>query len=141
MPTDLAVYILDIIGPDYHGVLHQVCRRFYVLAKDIRMSLGYTYMFKCRQKRSSGGTEVGSLKRLSLGYTYMAKHGLLEIIKWARNNGFPWNTHTCAYAANSGQLEVQWDGLRQQDHVAYNSAFSLATQTLLATKYRKTILY
>eukprot|EP00951_Prasinocladus_malaysianus_P022515 scaffold188889_cov44-Prasinocladus_malaysianus.AAC.1 len=38
-----------------------------------------------------------------------AESGHLEVLKWARENGCPWNEHTCAYAAWGGHLEVlQW---------------------------------
>jgi hypothetical protein len=31
------------------------------------------------------------------------------LMQWARANGCPWNSLTCAYAARGGQLEVlQW---------------------------------
>ena len=36
-----------------------------------------------------------------------AKHGQLEILKWARANGCPWgNEKTCAFAAKGGHLAV-----------------------------------
>jgi hypothetical protein len=28
------------------------------------------------------------------------------VLKWARENGCPWNEDTCAYAAKGGHLEV-----------------------------------
>ncbi len=35
--------------------------------------------------------------------------GHLEVLKWARNQGCPWNARTCANAAEKGHLEVlQW---------------------------------
>jgi hypothetical protein len=33
-------------------------------------------------------------------------NGHLEILKWARDNGCPWNELTCSYAAEHGHLEV-----------------------------------
>jgi len=35
-----------------------------------------------------------------------AKGGHLEVLKWARENGCPWDEWTCAYAAEGGHLEV-----------------------------------
>jgi len=32
--------------------------------------------------------------------------GHLEVLKWARENGCPWDEETCAYAAKGGHLEV-----------------------------------
>jgi hypothetical protein len=40
---------------------------------------------------------------------YAARNGYLEVLKWARANGCPWNEDTCAQAAWGGHLEVlQW---------------------------------
>ena len=35
-----------------------------------------------------------------------AKYGHLEVLKWARENGCPWDEVTCAYAAKGGHLDV-----------------------------------
>ena len=35
-----------------------------------------------------------------------AKGGHLEVLKWARENGCPWDVGTCACAAEGGHLEV-----------------------------------
>jgi hypothetical protein len=32
--------------------------------------------------------------------------GHLEVLKWARENGCPWDELTCAWAAKSGHIEV-----------------------------------
>ena len=38
-----------------------------------------------------------------------AADGYLNLIKWARTNGCPWDARTCAGAAGGGHLEVlQW---------------------------------
>ncbi|SPN79848.1 Ankyrin repeat-containing protein [Brazilian cedratvirus IHUMI] len=37
---------------------------------------------------------------------WAAGRGLLEVLKWARANGFPWNVEVCNQAASSGHLEV-----------------------------------
>ena len=37
---------------------------------------------------------------------YAARGGFLEILKWARLNGYNWDYLTCAYAARNGHLEV-----------------------------------
>ena len=36
----------------------------------------------------------------------IALRGDLEILKWARANGYPWNEWTCSYAAEGGYLEI-----------------------------------
>ena len=37
------------------------------------------------------------------------KGGHLEVLKWLRANGCPWDKWTCAWAAGGGHLEVlQW---------------------------------
>jgi hypothetical protein len=35
-----------------------------------------------------------------------ASGGHLVTLKWARENGCPWNEQTCAYAAEGGHLEM-----------------------------------
>jgi hypothetical protein len=38
-----------------------------------------------------------------------ASRGHLPIVQWCRANGCPWNTWTCAGAAQSGRLDIlQW---------------------------------
>ncbi|CAB9521857.1 ankyrin repeat protein [Seminavis robusta] len=37
---------------------------------------------------------------------FAAGHGQLEILKWARENGCPWNEDTCEMASSGGYLEV-----------------------------------
>ena len=40
---------------------------------------------------------------------WAAGAGQLEILKWLRENDFPWDEETCAAAALNGHLEVmQW---------------------------------
>ena len=41
--------------------------------------------------------------------TYAARDGHLEVLRWARRNGCPWDWRTCSAAATGGHLEVlQW---------------------------------
>jgi hypothetical protein len=35
-----------------------------------------------------------------------AKGGHLEVLQWAHENGCPWDEKTCRYAAEGGHLEV-----------------------------------
>ena len=50
------------------------------------------------------------LKRVIIKNEYTcknaAKNGHLEVLKWARENGCPWDWRTCTYAALNGHLEV-----------------------------------
>ena len=40
---------------------------------------------------------------------WAAMNGHLEVLKWARENGCPWDETTCQYAAENGHLEVlEW---------------------------------
>jgi hypothetical protein len=38
--------------------------------------------------------------------TYAAQNGHLEVLKWLRENNCPWNEYTCANAACNGYLEI-----------------------------------
>ena len=37
-----------------------------------------------------------------------AQYGWLDLLKWARKNGFPWNSLTCSCAARNGHLEITY---------------------------------
>ena len=37
---------------------------------------------------------------------YAAENGHFEILKWAREQGCPWNEWTCAYAAENGHFKI-----------------------------------
>jgi hypothetical protein len=42
-------------------------------------------------------------------FSYAAEGGHLEVLKWAHENGCPWDARTCWAAAKAGHLEVlQW---------------------------------
>jgi len=52
---------------------------------------------------------VGARERLPVGRltcSWAAEGGHLEVLKWARENGCPWNERTCSCAAKGGHLEV-----------------------------------
>ncbi|KAL6053844.1 Ankyrin repeat-containing domain [Balamuthia mandrillaris] len=67
---------------------------------------------RCGGRRPFRGPEVGEGERMPLGFTDMhrgCKGGHLEVLKWARERGCPWDTWTCIRAAEGGHLEVlQW---------------------------------
>src|SRR6185369_5548540 len=45
-----------------------------------------------------------------------ALNGHLEVLKWARQNGCEWNSIVCSYAAENGHLEVlKWAKLKGCD--------------------------
>ena len=62
-------------------------------------NLGYLSLLKDRHTR-------GVLKSKRYLCEAAAKGGHLEVLKWARENGCPWDENTCAYAALGGHLEV-----------------------------------
>jgi len=42
--------------------------------------------------------------------TKAAMHGHLELLKWAREQGCNWNENTCSFAASGGHLKVlKWE--------------------------------
>ena len=51
----------------------------------------------------------GLEKMVFLGMNYLALNAAyshLEILKWARENGCPWNGDVCANAAREGRLDI-----------------------------------
>ena len=90
LPTDLIRLILSYIAhfPLSYIPARFVCRRF----RDLVPSLSHETRQQARDFCNLAALE-----------------GDLNLIKWARTNGCPWNTHTCAYAARYDHLEVlQW---------------------------------
>ena len=61
--------------------------------------LGYLSLLKDRHTRGVLGS-----KEFLCGVA--ARGGHLEVLKWARANGCPWDGRTCAFAAEGGHLEV-----------------------------------
>ena len=67
-------------------------------------------------ERGEGGTSgcahVRARKRMSLGredVRVRGDEGHLEVLKYARENGCPWDETTCAAAAKNGHLEtLKW---------------------------------
>src|SRR5271156_2108265 len=68
-----------------------------------------TVRFVCRRFRDVVLPSPESRKRAHDVCELAARDGYLNLIKWARANGCPWNESTCGYAAWAGHLEVlQW---------------------------------
>ena len=63
------------------------------------MHLGYFYVLKDRHLR-------GLLENDNYLCPAAAKGGHLEVLKWLRENGCPWDEETCRYAAYGGHFEV-----------------------------------
>ena len=96
LPTDLLRLILSSYvarSPLSHITARFVCRRFRDL---LPPPLSQETREQARQQASRFCAAA-------------ALEGYLNLIKWARANGCPWNEWTCLYAANGGHLEVlQW---------------------------------
>ncbi len=57
--------------------------------------------------RALHATEYDIPKASAFGCCFKAaRGGHLEVLKWARTQGFEWNDWTCVYAAKGGHLEV-----------------------------------
>lgn len=63
---------------------------------------------------ASNAIEAGNIRFLELlqpdPHTYLtkfaARHGQLEVLKWLRSRGYPWNSHVCDEAAANDHLEL-----------------------------------
>ena len=87
LPTDLIRLILSFVtrSPLSHITARFVCRRFRDLLPPLSKETRQHARYFCK---------------------LAAKDGSLNLIKWARANGCPWDEWTCAFAALGGQLEV-----------------------------------
>ena len=74
-------------------------REIKVVWDDVAANLGYLSLLKDRHTRGVLGS-----KEFLCGVA--ARGGHLEVLKWARANGCPWDEWTCACAAEGGHLEV-----------------------------------
>jgi hypothetical protein len=99
-PTDLAVLravsraMRDAVAATGHVVEEMTGR--------VAAGLGYLSTLKHLHRQG----------RLELSENLLqeaAKTGQLEVVKWLRANGWPWNTTTCSWVEEGGHLEVlQW---------------------------------
>ena len=117
LPTDLSRLILSYIArsPLSHITARFVCRRFRDLLPPLSKETRRQARYYCNL-----AAEVGYLDLIKWARTYgcpwnegtchkAARYGHLEVLQWARANGCPWNKNTCSYAALGGYLEVlQW---------------------------------
>ncbi len=85
----------------------------YVLLTHLDSMWHFLCMHVCHRWRN---LLLAQMRRLSslLRYTaILARGGHLEVLQWAKSQGYPWDRWACAYAARGGHLEVlQW--LRSQ---------------------------
>ena len=90
LPTDLLRLILSYFArsPLSHIPARFVCRRFRDLLPPLSQEIRQQARDFCN---------------------LAALQGYLNLIKWARANGCPWDEWTCTHAAQGGHLEVlQW---------------------------------
>lgn len=65
-------------------------------------------LFRCG-RRPSGPVEVAAREQVSLVQRHLLRRrlgGHLDVLRWVRANGCPWNEKTCATAAYRGHLDV-----------------------------------
>lgn len=88
LPTDLLRLILSYVAryPLSHINARFVCRRFRdLLLPPLSQKTRQQARYFCH---------------------FAARHGYLNLIKWARANGCPWDENTCYRAAEGGHLEM-----------------------------------
>ena len=51
------------------------------------------------------GVQGGPIRYFGVLF-FLRKRGHLDVLRWARENGCPWDEWTCSFAAHDGQLEV-----------------------------------
>lgn len=85
LPIELKEHILYYVGSNYHYILSLVSREWYHIIKGIRK----------RNKESEK-------------FTTFTKDVVsnISMLKWARENGCPWNTNICSMIAYDGNLDV-----------------------------------
>jgi hypothetical protein len=96
-PADLAV--LRRVSRGMRDAVDATGRKIEELREDDAAERGYLSTLKCLRRQ-------GRLCNNRLLCAYAARGGHLEVLKWARENGCPWDEKTCAHAARGGHLKV-----------------------------------
>ena len=100
-PSDLAR--LRAVSREMRDAVAATGRLVYELEADEAIKLGDLSGMQLLHQRGDLDDESDSLCALA------AALGQLEILKWLRENNFPWDEETCRRAASGGHLEVlQW---------------------------------
>ncbi len=79
---------------------------------EIGLSRGNSKQYVCNRAARHGRLEVLKWARSQectwdeWTCAWAAEGGHLEVLKWVRTNGCPWNEETCSWAAENGHLEV-----------------------------------
>ena len=99
-PADLAR--LPAVSRAMRAAVAETGLRFEELEEYDAAELGCLSVLKRMQRG-------GRLSREELLCVAAARRGHLEVLQWARANGYLWNEWTCAFAAEGGHLELlQW---------------------------------
>jgi hypothetical protein len=96
-PADLAV--LRRVSRGMRDAVDATGRKIEELREDDAAERGYLSTLKCLRRQ-------GRLCNNRLLCAYAARGGHLEVLKWSRENGCPWDKWTCEYAAKGGHFEV-----------------------------------
>ena len=100
-PADLAR--LPAVSREMRDAVAATGRKVYELGAEKAIELGDLSGMQLLHQRGDLDDESDSLCALA------AALGQLEILKWLRENNFPWDEETCRRAASGGHLEVlQW---------------------------------
>ena len=59
-----------------------------------------------RRRAATSGAQVGARERVPVARDVRERQGgHLEVLKWARENGCPWDEETCTNAASEGYVQ------------------------------------
>jgi hypothetical protein len=99
-PTDLA--ILRAVSRAMRDAVAATGHRVKMATWEHATRFGYLSTLKHRHQQ-------GRLELSEYLLQLAAETGQLEVVKWLRANGCPWDEMTCSWAAQGGRLEVlQW---------------------------------
>ena len=97
-PSDLAR--LRAVSREMRDAVAATGRRVYELEAWEAIKFGELIGLRFLHQRGDFDDDPDSLCTLAAG------EGQLEILKWLRENDFPWDSETCEFAAMNGHLEV-----------------------------------
>jgi hypothetical protein len=105
LPVEILIIILnhhDLNG--WGGILRLVCKRWNLIVKSPKIYLPNVYLTFTLYKHATGVYVDKEWNERNI-IKNAAKVGSIGMINWARSMGQTFNTWTCMYAAENGQLE------------------------------------
>jgi len=134
LPNEILVEIFSKLEAPQASICMMVNKRWNDILKEYRIGIrAYNNIIQAAAEWAAYNGYLDLLKfaKIDFGVSILcqasAHGGQLKVLKWARENGCPWNEWTCEYAASGGHLEVlKWarkNGCPWNEWTCYKAAY------------------